>query len=199
MNDFEIRNSLHNKFLSNYKKDKDSVIVDELKVCNGGAIIDLAVVNGSLIGYEIKSACDNLKRLKSQVFHYNQVFDFITIVANDKHLDGILMEVPHFWGIWLIETKKNRVVKSVIRKPEYNNETVPFSIIQLLWKEELVDLLIKKKLDLKMKNKRRWLLWEYISNTLDSEEIKIEVRRYLKARMNWKIQTMPSFKYDIIF
>lgn len=186
MKDFEIRNSLHNQFLTHYKNDPDSIVVDELQVCNGNAIVDLAVINGSLIGFEIKSSADNLSRLNNQILFYNKVFDYMTIVTNKNHIDGILKHTPVWWGIWLFEYKKNEIKKTEIRKPKFNTDTDAFSISQFLWKEELIDLLYKKELDIKMKNKRRWILWQYISESICLSELKNEVRGYLKLRQDWK-------------
>ena len=63
MRDSEIRNTLRATLLSEHAGDPTAVVIDELGICQGSARIDMAVVNGSLNGYEIKSDLDTLARL----------------------------------------------------------------------------------------------------------------------------------------
>lgn len=60
--DYDIRVSLK-ETLANEHKGTDTIIVDELPICWGDARIDLAVINGRINGYEIKSDRDTLDRL----------------------------------------------------------------------------------------------------------------------------------------
>jgi hypothetical protein len=197
MRDIDIRSALHNKILCHYLRDGESLIVDELKVCNGRSVADVAVINGTLSGYEIKSERDNLARLPDQVDSYGKVFDFMTIVTNHKHLPHISTEIPDWWGIWLIQEKDGEIVKTEIRTALINSNSDSFSLAQFLWKDELTDLIARKGLDVKMKNKRKWLLWEYVSRELNIQELKDEVRYYMKKRDGWKISRFkvedPSF------
>jgi len=57
------------------------------------------VVNGKLHGYEIKSDADTLKRLPAQAEVYSAVFDLVTIVVGEHHLDTVRAIVPEWWGI----------------------------------------------------------------------------------------------------
>ena len=50
-----LRTSLHRRLVAKHQNDADTVLIDELGLCQGRARIDLAVVNGLLHGYEIKS------------------------------------------------------------------------------------------------------------------------------------------------
>lgn len=183
MRDFEIRTSLHNDFLTNYNNFPESIVVDELKVCNGEAIMDIAVINGSLIGYEIKSPNDNLQRLSRQVTFYSKVFDYVTIVTCDKHLQGILREVPTWWGIWVLNKDEAGVKKIQMRTPSANDQIEGFSIAQFLWKSEIIDLINKYGLDRKVCSKRKWMQWQYLAEALELHVLKKEVRSYLKARI----------------
>ena len=66
MRDIDVRTVLAAEVARRYKGDADTLIIHELGVCSGDARIDLAVVNGKLHGYEIKSDADTLKRLPAQ-------------------------------------------------------------------------------------------------------------------------------------
>ncbi len=186
MKDFEIRKSLHQDLLSEYNYPSESLVVDELKVCNGNAIMDVAVVNGSLIGFEIKSANDNLSRLTNQMSFYNKVFDFITVVTCKNHLNGVLKTVPSKWGIWIVEKDGDELKKCETRVATMNEDTDAFSIAQFLWKNEIIDLVIKRSLDKKICNKRKWIQWQYLADSLELKDLKNEVRSYLKSRTDWK-------------
>jgi hypothetical protein len=186
MKDFEIRRSLHRSYLSNYNSSTDSLVVDELKVCNGDAIMDVAVINGSLMGFEIKSSYDNLSRLNNQISFYNKVFDYVTIVTCNKHLPGALREVPFWWGIWVVEEEGTDIIKIQVRQSCLNSNTEAFSNAQFLWKNEIIDLIDRRGLDNKIKNKRKWIQWQYLADSLELQDLKQEVRFYLKSRIDWK-------------
>ena len=53
--------------------DSNTRIVEELGLCQGVARVDLAVVNGTIHGYEIKSERDTLTRLSGQAEIYNHI------------------------------------------------------------------------------------------------------------------------------
>jgi len=73
MNDLEIRGSFHRKKLRLQHAHVDTLVVDELGLNHGECRADIAVINGHLVGYEIKSNKDSLRRLEGQVNSYNAV------------------------------------------------------------------------------------------------------------------------------
>lgn len=187
MRDYDIRHSLHNQFLSHFKQDGESVIVDELGVCNGSSIIDVAVINGSLHAFEIKSDADTLVRLPKQAEHYNRVFDYVTIVVNGKYVNRVANLIPEWWGIWLIYEKDAVVRRTEVRPSQRNSNVDAFSVAQLLSREEAVDLLTRLDLIKGYKSKRRWILLERLANEVSVTELSAHVRKYLKSRVDWKV------------
>ena len=190
MKDFEIRRSLHQNYLKSYYHTTNSIVVNELKVCNGNAIMDVAVINGSLIGFEIKSSSDNLVRLGNQIIHYNKVFDYVTLVTNYKHVQGALREIPPWWGVWVIEKANNILSKYQIQEAAPNVKIESFSIAQFLWKNEIKDLITRRKLDQRICRKRKWVQWQYLSDSIDPRDLKKEVSFYLRSRSDWKTQEL---------
>ena len=81
-----LRATLRSRLASQHHKETDTVFIDELGVCQGSAKIDIAVVNGQLHGYEIKSDRDSLRRLSSQAVLYSKVFDRVTLVCGERHV-----------------------------------------------------------------------------------------------------------------
>ena len=75
----------------------DSLVINEFGCA--GSRVDVAVINGRLHGYEIKSDCDTLLRLESQVPAFSAVFDRITIVVGSRHVDNLSGCVPPWWGV----------------------------------------------------------------------------------------------------
>src|SRR5438132_3874390 len=106
MTDFEIRRSFHGKMLRRHHGAPDTLVVDELGLQYGSGRADIAVVNGRLVGYEIKSDNDSLARLKRQISLYDAIFDSITIVVGLKHCSVICQRVPGHWGVVLAQIGK---------------------------------------------------------------------------------------------
>lgn len=97
--DADIREILHKDLNSKYNSD-DALILDELVVCHGKARVDVAVINGSFTGYEIKSEKDTLDRLPNQIEAYNKVFDNMSIITGNNHTEEVKSMVPEWWGIF---------------------------------------------------------------------------------------------------
>ncbi len=187
MRDIEIRKALHDDFLAQYKQDDKSIVVDELKVCAGRSIVDVAVINGALHAYEIKGKYDTLARLPLQAENYSKIFDYATIVVNAPHDSKIMKIIPEWWGIWVIQEVDGKVLKTEVRAKQKNPNINAFSVAQLLWKEEALMLLKRRGLGKGLANKRKWILWEKLADNIPTAELAYEVREILKARSDWKL------------
>lgn len=185
MKDPCIRQLLKDTELQHFFYDSDSKVVDELSLPVAKARIDVAVINGSLHGYEIKSASDTLQRLPSQIEAYTKVFDYLSIVTENKYHDRITEFLPSWVGI--IVCDENKGVKTIkqVRKAKLNKAKQGFFIAKLLWREELIQSLIEYNIPFKKKD-RNWLLCEALSSNLDVNAISFIVRDKLKKRQNWK-------------
>ena len=99
LDDLTIRSALRSKLLADHAEEGDTALMEELGLCRGRVRVDLALVNGHLNGYEIKSDRDTLTRLETQAEIYMKVFDRLTIVVGSKHLSSIGTRLPEWWGI----------------------------------------------------------------------------------------------------
>ncbi|WP_168198409.1 sce7726 family protein [Crassaminicella thermophila] len=74
--DPDIRELLLKKFLKTkaFISDPTTKLIHEMDVCFGTSRIDIAVINGKIHGYEIKSEQDTLDRLPAQIESYNKIF-----------------------------------------------------------------------------------------------------------------------------
>lgn len=115
----------------------DAVIFDEFPVCRRGRA-DLAAVNGSLWGYEIKSDSDSLARLPMQVGHYDRIFDRSVACVARRHLSDVRRLVPKHWGV--IEVTDDLELKDR-RSSKVNRNVCRESQMRLLWRTEILKVL----------------------------------------------------------
>lgn len=186
MRDYDIRIALKQELDSIRSIEPDTLIIDEVGLCKGTVRVDIAVVNGTFNGYEIKSEQDTLERLPAQQEVYSKIFDTVTIVTSGRHIDKIMERVPRWWGITKAIMIRRSVQLQVIRQPALNPHIDSFSLAQLLWRDEALAVLKERSLEDKMLSKPRRALWQKIADNLSIEEVREVVRERLKARLNWR-------------
>ena len=187
MNDAEIRQNFHRKRLRQQHAQKDTLVIDELGLHHGKCRADIAVINGRLVGYEIKSNNDSLRRLEEQIKSYSAVFDKVSIIVGDRYINSIQSHIPTWWGIIVsVRGSKGAVNFEIMRKAQKNKRVEPISIAQLLWRDEAAEILSKKKLPPKILRQPRDVLYEQLTDLLSANELRKIVRDYLKRRRNWR-------------
>lgn len=164
-------------------------VFDELGVQHGTARIDLAVVNGVMHGYEIKSDRDTLDRLPEQMKEFNTVFDQITLVVGKKHLYNAINIVPEWWGIIVARhDENNKVIFHTIRDAGENTNQVSLSVARLLWRAEALKILEEKNNAVGVRSKPREFIYERLANTLELNTLKDCVRNtLLTSRQDWRV------------
>jgi hypothetical protein len=186
--DCDIRTALKDRLLKEFAS-TNTIIVDELPICWGDTRIDIAVVNCSLHGYEIKSDRDTLDRLPRQVELYNKIFDSLTLVCSHKLVSKAKDKIPEWWGIQ-IPLYDNDTPFSIRfekeRDPQPNEHVDLRSLIELTWKEEAITILADRGLARGYRNRPRWDIWDRIIETVDKIELKEAVRECLKGRQGWR-------------
>jgi len=186
-NDILIRSALK-KFLTNHHAQDEKVrIIEEFGVQHGTARVDIAVINGIIHGYEIKSDQDTLRRLPRQMGVFNLVFDKITLVVGKNHLYQAINMVPEWWGIIIVKIDNNgSVIFNVIRGEEFNKNQDSVSIARLLWREEALRILEKNKAANGFYSKSRDFIYEKLASVLDQEALSEEVRERIFLRTDWR-------------
>jgi hypothetical protein len=148
----------------------------------------MAVINGSVHGFEIKSEYDTLARLPSQSYIYNRVFDYITVVAAETHAKKIANVVPKWWGISVALPRGNSVEIVTKRAPRPNGHIDPLALAQLLWRDEVLAELSALGLDAGMKSKARKELWKHLATSVPVGQLGEIVRRRIKQRApDWRL------------
>jgi hypothetical protein len=178
---------------------RNTLVLDELGLMHGTCRADIAVVNGQLIGYEIKSDMDSLLRLRSQVAAYNAVFDSINIIVGLRHRPSVMRRVPKYWGIILSKKGKRGAVHfEICRKSRPNPSIDPISVAQLLWRSEAIELLQSIGAPKKLLKSPRAKLYHYLSRHMPLEKLKRNVRGCLRSRATWRCR-QPLFARDDLF
>src|SRR5215211_7159088 len=99
MRDIDIRATLWRELRCAHRHEPDTIVLDELGLCQGSARVDVAVVNGFITGYEIKSERDTLARLPAQQEIYSKALDSVTIIVGASHAEKVVELIPSWWGI----------------------------------------------------------------------------------------------------
>jgi hypothetical protein len=186
MNDPEIRQLFHNNFLSKNYEESDTLIIDELGLEHGKCRADIAVINGYLNGFEIKSNEDTLSRLTQQIKSYDAVFDHSFLITEGKHVDAISTMVPKWWGIILVTNSDNCFQFKILRNSSRNTSVNDYAVAQLLWRNEAQCILYNLGVRGKRLREKRSILYSCLVEEMESDELRRLVRWFLKNRRNWR-------------
>lgn len=134
--DVDIRGPLIAWLRNQHPDDGSTGFVEEFKMPRPSARIDLAVVNGEIAGFEIKSDADTLTRLVVQVPAFSQFFDKVSIVTTRKHIDAARKKIPEWWGIVICEYNGFHIARTA----KQNRNIDVSSLLYALSKAEIAEL-----------------------------------------------------------
>lgn len=186
LRDMDIRNALHEFLRAFYIHDADTKVIDELGVLRGDVRVDVAVVNGALSGFEIKSDRDSLARLPAQRDAYSLVFDQVTLIVGQTQLAKVESLVPSWWGLACARAGRNGVVLETIRAADLNPAIDPLAVARLLWREELVAIVAEVAPKDAPGRKSREQLCRLLVNAVPLPALCAAVRDAIKARGAWR-------------
>ena len=187
MRDSVVRKAFHQKVLKIEHDKIDTFVIDELGLRNGEIRADIAVVNEKMSGYEIKTERDTLNRLCNQILAYNEVFDKVYIVTAHNHLTKVLNTVPPWWGVYIIKiSDASNFSFYLYRKAQLNKRLKCLGLAQLLWKNEVLEILnAKMKFNIKSSVSKEELN-DILSGICASRRLSKLVINYLKTRPGWR-------------
>jgi hypothetical protein len=185
--DNDIRIALHAKQLRAHHDCPDTIVLNELALAHASARIDVAVLNGCLHGYEIKSAVDTLRRLPRQLSLYEECLEKLTIVCAPRHSEGVEKIVPSWCGIVEAEMTENGDINFMSRRSPQTNENVQGSrLAHLLWREEAVNMLGSQNLSGKILKQPRKQLYLEIAERFTVAEITAYIKSAMASRLGWR-------------
>ena len=140
--DPDIRAALVEKRLEPHARRSGALVIHELGLAHARRRVDVAVVNGYIHGYEIKSAQDRLDRLPGQIEVYTRSLHKLTLVVATRHVKRVLEMIPTWCGVLkvLVGTRGGIRFESV-RQAKKNPSVDPYILAHLLWRNEVIDIL----------------------------------------------------------
>ena len=189
MNDAELRVAVKRKLLAKYANGYPGTLVfEELGLRHGSGRIDLAVVNGTIHGFELKSDLDNLNRLPHQIHIYNSVLDKVTLIAGSRHVDEVVAVVPGWWGVKLATVgRRGGIAFSDLRRAQTNPVIEPLAVAKLLWRDEVLSFLVELGQDAGVRSKPRKVLYQRLIQVVELREIRQRVCERMKCREKWLV------------
>ena len=187
MTDQLVRSAFHQSVLRYAHDCNDTFVIDELGIKNGSYRADIAVFNGKIVGYEIKTQNDTLTRLPSQATAYSQIFNEAFLIVSENHLESALEIVPDWWGVYLIKpTTENEYSFDCIRPAQSNANQDAFSMAQLLWKDEALEI-ANTLFNCNIKpSTTRQEIYGAISAACHTNALEEIVIKYIKKREKWR-------------
>lgn len=184
MHDREIRSILRNSLRRKYGGDPDTEVIDELSIGGGRSRIDLALVNGVLHGFELKSDYDSLRRLPEQVQAYGTVCDRVTLVVGERHVEHAVQLVPDWWGILVVRSGLRRAILRSLKLPQANPSLDPVAIACLLHRSEAAAVIADQGFGEPGYRVSRQQLCEFVASNVELPLLCHRVRNCLRARQS---------------
>ncbi|MCA9325181.1 sce7726 family protein [Candidatus Saccharibacteria bacterium] len=185
--DKTIRAALVDKLHDEHARDPKVRIINELGINHGSIRADIAVINGVMHAYEIKSDLDTLKRLHGQAEAYNEVFDKVTIVTGADHLYDVIESVPDWWGITIARLDNDGKLHLLsVRNAENNTSKNSISIARLLWRDEALAILEGIGEARGLRSKTRGQIYQKLASSVELDSLCTKVRETLFHRGAWR-------------
>ncbi len=185
--DAALRQALLHRLHVRHRSDPGSLIVEELGLRHGKSRVDVAVVNGRVDGYEIKSRKDTLARLPAQVETYSLILDRATLLCDGAHIDAAVPLLPDWWGIMSAKVgPRGGITFSTLRRAKQNPSVDAASVIKLLWRDEALEFLVDLGEADGLRSASRRRLYQRLVDVLDLQALKTGVRARLKTRRAWR-------------
>ncbi len=178
--DPDIRSVLMRELSQQFSDPSHDLIIQEFG-CKS-ARIDVAVVNGSLHGFEIKSDSDSLTRLDRQIEQYSRIFDFVTLICGHKLFATARKIVPRWWGLRLARFQNGGVTLTEIRRPKQNSSQDKAALARMLWKDEALRCLRREGYKAYASKHSANEIWDEAARRLGVKTLADEARSAIKAR-----------------
>ena len=139
---------------------------------------DLVLANGRLVGFEIKSKADSLKRWDRQMHAYSNVFNEIWLCCHSSHLKkAIETTAPHI-GILMIDDLGSI---AIYKNASSNKHIDAFDLTSFLWKDELQKFAKCHNVAIRSSDNKK-VIREQIASLVDINLINNYVLKCLKTR-----------------
>lgn len=186
MRDADVRRSVWRWLEDAHASDPDTLMLDELGILNGATRIDIAIINGQIEGFELKSERDTLDRLPVQRDLFNLVLDRVSLVVAENHRKAAEKIIPEWWGLAIAARCEGGIKVTRERLPEKNPRLDAVTLASLLWRDEALSTLERYGAARGVRSKPREALYKRLAATLELDMLRAEVRKALKTRPGWR-------------
>ena len=185
--DPDIRDALVEKRLEPHARRSGALVIHELGLAHARRRVDVAVVNGYIHGYEIKSAKDRLDRLPGQIEVYTRSLHKLTLVVATRHVKRVLEMIPTWCGVLkvLVGTRGGIRFESV-RQAKKNPSVDPFILAHLLWRNEVIDLLSEYDTQPAILRAPRAELYKLLVTKMPEPKLTGRIKAAMTERTSWR-------------
>ena len=149
----------------------------EEKIIYGSRADVLAIIDGAIIGIEIKSDSDTYVRLATQVKDYEKYCDFCFLAVGTSHKAHASEHIPKHWGIIVISNDNVEVLREAEKNPKVKLDYQ----LGLLWRPELLNIQQKYNYP-KYRNKSRKEIYSFLKDKLGETQLKADLTDQLFER-----------------
>ena len=136
-NEYIYKNAIANKILLGRHSLNSSFMLTEFRVGNCKA--DTIILNGTSSVYEIKSAFDNMDRLKRQISSYSLIFDHIHVITSDEQLQKVSEEIDDSIGLMVLSNR--HTISTVRNSRSMKHQVRPAAIFDSLRRAEYTQII----------------------------------------------------------
>lgn len=142
----------------------------------------VGVIDGALLGFEIKSDRDSYTRLKTQTLDYDRFCDMNFLVVGKSHQKHAHEHIPGHWGMIVVwEDELGRVQVEMDQIPAVNPKVRLENQLSFLWRPELAILLQVNELPA-YRQKSKQFVQEKILEKVPEEALKRQITDLLFER-----------------
>ena len=160
-------------------------IIEEMGAC-GQVCCDVVTLGEEMVGYEIKSDADTLRRLPRQVEWYSRVLDRAHVVVTERHLEGVQSVVPDWWGVMVASGPADDVRLQPLREAGANPSLDTRSLVDLLWRPEALAALEARSLARGYRSKTFSAMADRLTEQVPPAELRSLVHTALTSRQGWR-------------
>ena len=140
----------------------------------------IAVLDGELLGFEIKSDCDSYARLGGQVKNYDKYCDRNYVVVGASHRQ-VEKHIPAYWGVLAVQCEAGKL-GLFERRPAVENPKVRLkNQLGFLWRAEMHHILDRCGLP-KYRQKSRKFIQQCLLDRVPPERLRREMTDELFER-----------------
>lgn len=157
----------------------DTAIISELTIGKWSNRADLALCNGRLAAFEIKTREDSLARLDAQLAAYSTCFDEVSVVAASRHMNAVISRAPEHVGVYELQRTSEGPKVTLFRRPLRSPEVCGPKLAELLPVQALAKLL--RETGVQPRSSRRADLMEAVEG-VSTLKIGEAVRAFMRQR-----------------